>query len=48
MLKKSEYLSPEIDIIRLQMDGDDVIDTSSPYNDDPEHQFPVVTYPGQG
>ena len=47
MFEKTKYLSPEIDIIRLQIDGDDPINSSEPYIDDPGSEFPVVTFPGQ-
>lgn len=47
MFEKIKYLSPEIDIIRLQFDGNDPIDSSEPYIDEPGGEFPVVIYPGQ-
>lgn len=47
MFEKTKYLTPEIDIIRLQIDGDDPINSSEPYIDDPGSEFPVVTFPGQ-
>lgn len=47
MFEKTKYLSPEINIIRLQFDGNDPINSSEPYIDDPNSEFTVVTFPGQ-